>query len=111
MQYAEQIEIIAAELLKELFGCDYAEFRVGSGWLATCMRICGIELPLPPVAGDFNALRLGSQEVTRWGIAPGDMPQIAELIARVLVRGEAPARVRPDVVALRRGFQELHFVR
>jgi glycine hydroxymethyltransferase len=34
MQYAEQIEIIAAELLKELFGCDYAEFRVGSGSLA-----------------------------------------------------------------------------
>jgi len=71
----------------------------------------GIELPLPPVAGDFNALRLGTQEITRWGMAPANMPQIAELIARVLVRGEVPERVRPDVVALRRGFQELHFVR
>jgi len=70
-----------------------------------------IELPLPPLAGDFNALRLGMQEVTRWGMAPADMPYVAKLIARVLVRGEAPARVRPDVVALRQGFQELHFVR
>jgi glycine hydroxymethyltransferase len=71
----------------------------------------GIELPLPQVAGDFNALRLGTQEITRWGMAPADMAQIAELIARVLVRDETPARVRTDVVALRRRFQQLHFVR
>ncbi|HRC74954.1 MAG TPA: beta-eliminating lyase-related protein [Kouleothrix sp.] len=71
----------------------------------------GIELPLPPVPGDFNALRLGTQEITRWGMQPADMPRVAELIARVLVAGEAPERVQPDVVALRRGFQQLHFVR
>ena len=71
----------------------------------------GIELPLPPVTGDFNALRIGTQEITRWGMQPGDMPQIAELIGRVLVRGEAPEDVRANVVALRRRFQELHFVR
>ena len=71
----------------------------------------GIELPLPPVPGDFNAVRLGTQEITRWGMRPEHMGQLAELLARVLVRGEEPERVRPDVVAFRRQFQELHFVR
>jgi glycine hydroxymethyltransferase len=71
----------------------------------------GIELPVPRVAGDFNAIRIGTQEITRWGMAPDDMPRVAELIARVLARGEPPAQVQSDVVAFRRGFQELHFVR
>jgi glycine hydroxymethyltransferase len=71
----------------------------------------GIELPLAPVPGDFNAIRIGTQEITRWGMAPGDMPAVAELIARLMVAGEPPERVRPDVVALRARFQELHFVR
>jgi glycine hydroxymethyltransferase len=71
----------------------------------------GIELPLPRVDGDFNALRLGTQEITRWGMRPEDMPQVAELIARVLARGEAPERVRADTVDFRVRFQDLHFVR
>jgi glycine hydroxymethyltransferase len=71
----------------------------------------GIGLPLPPVAGDFNAIRLGTQEITRWGMQPKDMVEVAELICRVLVKHEAPEQVKPDVVALRRRFQMLHFVR
>lgn len=71
----------------------------------------GIGLPLPPVAGDFNAIRLGTQEITRWGMQPQDMPAVADLIYRVLVKNEAPERVKPEVVALRRRFQQLHFVR
>jgi glycine hydroxymethyltransferase len=71
----------------------------------------GIGLPLPEVAGDFNAVRLGTQEVTRWGLTPAEMPAVAGLMARVLVDGEAPGRVQPDVMALRGGFQSLHFVR
>ena len=34
LRYAEQIEIMAAELLKRIFKCHYVEFRVGSGSLA-----------------------------------------------------------------------------
>jgi glycine hydroxymethyltransferase len=71
----------------------------------------GIGLPLPPVTGDFNAVRLATQEITRWGMQPEDMPDVAELICRVLVKREAPEQVRRDVVALRRRFQTLHFVR
>jgi glycine hydroxymethyltransferase len=71
----------------------------------------GIELPLPPVAGDFNAIRLGTQEITRWGMRPEHMGQLAELLARMLVRGEEPEQVRPEVVAFRQQFQTLHYVR
>jgi glycine hydroxymethyltransferase len=70
----------------------------------------GIGLPSPPVAGDFNGLRLGTQEITRWGMTPADMPAVAGLIGRVLAVGEDASTVQADVVAFRRRFQQLHFV-
>ena len=39
------------------------------------------------------------------------MPEIARFIARVFRGNEDPARVRPEVIEFRRGFQMLHFVR
>lgn len=71
----------------------------------------GIELPLERIPGDFNALRLGTQEITRWGMTPAEMPDVAALIGRVLLRDEPPEMVRADVVALRARFQTLHYVR
>jgi len=59
-----------------------------------------------------GALRLGTQELTRRGLEPEGTATVAELMARVLVRGEDPAAVRGDVVALRHGLgSELRFVR
>jgi glycine hydroxymethyltransferase len=75
------------------------------------LLMSGIGLPGAPVTGDYNGIRIGTQEVTRWGMRPADMRVIAELMARVLVKGESPARVRGDVIAFRRRFQALHFVR
>jgi glycine hydroxymethyltransferase len=57
------------------------------------------------------ALRLGTQELTRRGMAPDDMPDVAELVARVLVRAEDPSAVAPDARALRRRFPDLAYVR
>jgi glycine hydroxymethyltransferase len=71
----------------------------------------GIGLPSPPVAGDYNGLRLGTQEITRWGLQPEDMEAVARLMCRVLIAQEPPELVKDDVVALRAGFQALHFVR
>jgi glycine hydroxymethyltransferase len=71
----------------------------------------GIGLPLPPVLGDFNAIRLGTQEITRWGMRPEHMPAVAELICRILIKGELPEEIKPEVVVLRQRFQTLHFVR
>ncbi len=71
----------------------------------------GIGLPLDPIDGDFNGIRIGTQEITRWGMKPGDMEPLAGLICRVLIGGEEPEAVKGDTVALRAGFQELRFVR
>ncbi len=70
----------------------------------------GIGLPLPELKNDFNGLRIGTQEITRWGMQPADMPAVARLISRVLAQGEDPRTVRPDVIALRHQFQTLHYV-
>jgi glycine hydroxymethyltransferase len=70
----------------------------------------GIGLPIAPVPGDMNGLRLGTPEIVRWGMTASDMPDLAALLARGL-RGEEPSeRVAADVTAFRRRFREVHFV-
>ncbi|WP_431124780.1 serine hydroxymethyltransferase [Variovorax paradoxus] len=51
---------------------------------------CGIGLPMAPVEGDVNGLRLGVPEIVRLGFTPEDMPQLASWIARAL-EGEGDA--------------------
>lgn len=69
----------------------------------------GIGLPLPEVPGDQNGLRLGSQELVRWGMGPAEMPRVARLIARVLLHDEPAAALRDEVIALRGDFQQIHY--
>jgi glycine hydroxymethyltransferase len=73
--------------------------------------LCGIGLPLPPVESDLNGIRIGTQEVTRLGMTDDAMKEIADLIALVLVDKEPPESIRDDVIAFRRDYQDLHFVR
>ena len=70
---------------------------------------CGIGLPIEPVPGDMNGLRLGTPEIVRWGMTEADMRELAALSARGL-RGEAIEAVATDVTAFRRRFSRLHFV-
>jgi glycine hydroxymethyltransferase len=72
---------------------------------------CGIGLPLEPVNGDLNGLRMGTPEIVRWGMGPGDMPALADLIGRVLVQGQPPEDVAADVTGFRGRFQQLRYVR
>jgi glycine hydroxymethyltransferase len=72
---------------------------------------CGIGLPDAPVAGDMNGLRLGTNEIVRWGMTAADMPELAALIARTLAGNEAPEAVAADVTAMRARFGKLHFMR
>jgi glycine hydroxymethyltransferase len=78
---------------------------------AANILLCGIGLPLPPVPGDLNGIRIGSQEVTRFGMQEDAMTDIARLIARFLVKGEEAESVRRDVIEFRRGYQRIHFIR
>lgn len=69
---------------------------------------CGIGLPIQPVDGDVNGLRLGTNEIVRWGMDVHDMPTIAEFIKRVMINGE---NVAADVTAFRQPFQTVQYIR
>ena len=71
---------------------------------------CGIGLPLADVAGDLNGLRIGTPELVRRGVTEDDAPELARLIAAAL-RSNDPAALAPEVGALRRTFDQLHFIR
>ncbi len=70
---------------------------------------CGIGLPLAPVDGDLNGLRLGTPEMVRWGMTAQDMPRLAHLIAEALRRND-PEALAPEVAAWRQRFDQVHFV-
>ena len=73
--------------------------------------LCGIGLPIDPVAGDMNGIRIGTQEITRQGMGADAMAEIARLMARLWLAGESAGAVRRDVTDFRRTYRELVFVR
>ena len=72
---------------------------------------CGIGLPITQVDGDANGLRLGTPEIVRFGMGPGDMKELAGYIAEALEGNRAPEDVARDVSAFRRRFATLRYVR
>lgn len=56
-----------------------------------------------------SGLRIGTTEVTRWGMREPEMGIIAGLITDILFERRSPAAVRADAVALRRAFPQLQF--
>ena len=58
---------------------------------------------------DPSGLRLGTQELTRWGMKEDDMKEVARLFRRVLIDKEDPAEVKKDVIAFRKNFQKIHY--
>ncbi len=71
---------------------------------------CGIGLPVDPVPGDMNGLRIGTPELVRRGVTPADVPELAALIAEGL-RAEAPETVAPRTRAMRARFQGYAYIR
>ncbi|RVU39850.1 aminotransferase class I/II-fold pyridoxal phosphate-dependent enzyme [Hwanghaeella grinnelliae] len=69
---------------------------------------CGIGLPIAPVPGDMNGLRLGTPEIVRWGMTVADMEPLADLIVSGL---EDPESTIDKAIAFRRRFQTIHFIR
>ena len=72
---------------------------------AANIRSTTVVLPSSGASG----LRLGVQELTRTGMREEDMPAVAALLGRLLLRHESPEAVVPDVVDLARSFPEVHF--
>lgn len=71
---------------------------------------CGIGLPIAPVEGDLNGLRIGTPELVRRGVTVADAPALAALIAEGL-RGNHPGAVAARVRAMRAQFSGVHFIR
>ncbi|MFC2968943.1 serine hydroxymethyltransferase [Acidimangrovimonas pyrenivorans] len=114
---AEDLPVFAAErgfTASHQFALEAAGFGGGQAASKKLRRAgflaCGIGLPLPEVAGDMNGLRIGTPELVRWGVTPGDAPELAALIAEAL-RSNAPESIAPRVAALRARFDKLHFIR
>lgn len=56
-----------------------------------------------------SGLRFGSQEMTRLGMKESEMKQVAEFIARVVVKKEDPAKVKEDVKAFKKDFASIQY--
>jgi glycine hydroxymethyltransferase len=96
------------------FALEAARFGGGQAAAKTLRRTgvlaCGIGLPIDPVVGDMNGLRLGTPEITRWGMTPADMPRLASLIMRGL-EGNDHEAVAAEAAEWRCSFDRVHFLR
>jgi glycine hydroxymethyltransferase len=68
-----------------------------------------IALPWDRRGQPAGGLRIGTQEVTRWGLGPEEMDRIAEWMRRVLLDGEDPERIAEEVHQLRRSFDRIGY--
>ncbi|HYY91785.1 MAG TPA: serine hydroxymethyltransferase [Candidatus Dormibacteraeota bacterium] len=56
-----------------------------------------------------GGIRAGVSEVTRLGMNEPEMEEIADLLTRVVVKGEEPRSVAKDVSEFRKDFQRVHY--
>lgn len=56
-----------------------------------------------------GGLRIGTTEVTRYGMKEAEMQVIADLMASVISGRRSPAEVRPQAIELRLSFPRLHY--
>jgi len=56
-----------------------------------------------------SGIRLGSQELTRIGMKESHMSEVADLIKRAIVDKEPTAKVKLDVIKLKKDFKTIHY--
>lgn len=56
-----------------------------------------------------SGIRVGVQEVTRWGMKESDMEFIADFMKMIIVDKKDPVEVRERVVEFRKSFLEVHY--
>ncbi|MDE0013594.1 MAG: hypothetical protein OXU36_20800 [Candidatus Poribacteria bacterium] len=80
------------------------------GALATHLEACHIIAGAAGLSPDVgkSGLRMGVQEVTRWGMTPADAPDIAECIVDALSGGN-PEELKPKVAKVAQRFDAIQF--
>ena len=56
-----------------------------------------------------SGLRIGVQEVTRWGMKEDDMKVIAEFMKKVIIDGKDPKEIGKEVIEFRKNYLEIHY--
>ena len=56
-----------------------------------------------------NGLRMGTIEVTRYGMGEKEMETIADFMGRILIEKQSPEMVLEDVIEFRQGFHKLYY--
>jgi glycine hydroxymethyltransferase len=56
-----------------------------------------------------GGIRCGVSEVTRLGMRESEMEHIADLMTRIVIKGEDPRKVASDASEFRRGYQKVHY--
>jgi glycine hydroxymethyltransferase len=62
-----------------------------------------------PKGSPLTGVRLGTSSVTRRGMGPDEMQQIAAYARRILLEGEGPAAVARDVAEFASAFRRVHY--
>ncbi|MCB1378146.1 MAG: serine hydroxymethyltransferase, partial [Alphaproteobacteria bacterium] len=95
------------------FAIAAADFGGGQAASKTLRKVgflaCGIGLPLAPVDGDMNGLRIGTPELVRWGVGTRHVERLARLITSAL-RDGSPERLLAETSRFRREFDRLHYI-
>ncbi len=86
-------------------GGQTAAKRMGQAGLLAC----GIGLPVAPVDGDLNGLRIGTPEIVRLGMKVEHMQTLAEFIAKSLNPSSNPDEIRKEVTEWRKQFSGVHY--
>jgi glycine hydroxymethyltransferase len=56
-----------------------------------------------------NGIRIGVQEMTRFGMKEKEMKEIARMIKEVILDKKSPKKVKKEVIELRENFQEIKY--
>jgi glycine hydroxymethyltransferase len=56
-----------------------------------------------------SGIRLGSQELTRWGMKENEMKIVAELFKKVLIEKAETESVKSDINEMKRGFSKINY--
>lgn len=81
--------------------------------MAQCNIICN-KMALPNDTSDDathnpSGIRLGVQELTRWGMKEKEMDAVAEFYKRVIIDGEPVEKVKADVMVYKAQYPDIHF--
>jgi len=63
----------------------------------------------PEAVKNPSGVRLGTQEMTRFGMRESDFKEVARFMREVVIDGKDPSKVRGEVVEFRKQFTEIHY--